>query len=108
MAQEIFEIILSYNCSLNSGQFLLVPSLNVKFYHGANSDSRGINGRSLDTSVSKQALPKSVYVVVYIPAYTENIVTMDLILDLRGNLQLFKVFRVTLFHYKVILIKVTF
>ena len=76
--------------------------------YGANFDSRGINGRSLDTNSSKQALPKSVYVVVYIPTYIEDFVTMDLILDLRGNLQLFKVFRVTLFHYKVILIKVTF
>ena len=36
MAQEVFEIILSNNCSLNSGQFLLVPSLNVKLYYGAN------------------------------------------------------------------------
>ena len=58
--QEIFEIILSNNCSSNSGQFLLAPSLNVKLYYGANSNSRGINGRSLDRNFSKQALPKSV------------------------------------------------
>ena len=99
---------LSNNCSLNSRQFLLVPFLNVKLYCGANSDSRGINGSSLKANVSKQALPKSVYVVVYIPAYIDDFVTSDSILDLRGNLQLFKVSRVTLFHYKVILIKVTF
>ena len=28
-----------------------------------------INGRSLDTIFSKQTLPESVYIVVYIPAY---------------------------------------
>ena len=52
----------------------------------------------------KQALLESVYVVVYIVAYIENFVSMNLILDLRGNSQLFKVFRVTLFHYKVIFV----
>ena len=106
--QEIFEIILSNNCSSNSGQFLLAPSLNVKLYYGANSNSRGINGRSLDRNFSKQALPKSVHVVVYISGYIEDFVTMDLVLDLRGNSQLLKAFKVTLFHYKVILIKVIF
>ena len=106
MPQEIFEIILSNNCSSNSGQFLLAPSLNVKLYYGANSNSRGINGRSLDRNFYKQALPKSVHVVVYISGYIEDFVTMDLVLDLRGNSQLLKAFKVTLFHYKVILIKV--
>ena len=106
--QEIFEIILSNNCFSNSGQFLLAPSLNVKLYYGANSNSRGINGRSLDRNFSKQALPKSVHVVVYISGYIEDFVTMDLVLDLRGNSQLLKAFKVTLFHYKVILIKVIF
>ena len=67
-----------------------------------------INGRSLDTIFSKQTLPESVYIVVYIPAYIENFIAMNLILYLRRNSQLFKVFRVLLFHYKVILIKVTF
>ena len=108
MPQEIFEIILSNNCSSNSGQFLLAPSLNIKLYYGANSNSRGINGRSLDRNFSKQALPKSVHVVVYISGYIEDFVTMDLVLDLRGNSQLLKAFKVTLFHYKVILIKVIF
>ena len=59
MAQEIAEINLSNNCCLNSGQFLLVPSLNVELYL-TNSDSRGINGRSLDTNFAKQAMPESV------------------------------------------------
>ena len=54
------------------------------------------------TAGFKQALPESVYVVVYIVTY--NFVSMNLILDLRGNSQLFKVFTVTLFHYKVILV----
>ena len=94
MGQEIAEINLSNNYCLNSGQFLLVPSLNVKLYYGANSDSRGINGRSLYTNFSKQTLPESVYVVVYIPAYIEDFVTINLILYLGGNSQLFKVFRV--------------
>ena len=67
-----------------------------------------INGRSLDTIFSKQTLPESVFIVVYIPAYIENLIAMNLILYLRRNSQLFKVFRVLLFHYKVILIKITF
>ena len=56
------------------------------------------------TAGFKQALPESVYLVVYIVAYIENFVSMNLILDLRGNSQLFKVFRVALFNYKVILV----
>ena len=66
-----------------------------------NSDLMRINGRSLDTNLSKETLPENVYVVVYIPAY-------NLILYLRGNSQLFKSFKVILFHYKDILIKITF
>ena len=65
-------------------------------------DAKSINSKSLDSNLSKQALPVSAYVVVSICAYIEGFVT------LRGNLQLFVVFKVTLFRYKVVLIKVTF
>ena len=84
------------------------PSLNVKLNYGSNSDSRGIGDRSSNTNFSKQTLLESLYVVVYIPAYIEDFVIMNLILYLRGNPELFKVLRVILFHYKVILIKITF
>ena len=49
-----------------------------------------INGRSLDTIFSKQTLPESVYVVVYIPAYIENFIAMNLILHLRKILNYLK------------------
>ena len=104
MTRNIVEIFLGNNCSLNSVQFLLAPSLNVKLYYGANSDFRSINGRFLDTNFSKQVLPESVCVVVTIPAHIEDFIPLNLILYLRGNSQLFKVFKVTMFHYKVILI----
>ena len=56
-------------------------------------------------------MPESVYVIVSIPADIEDFVTLnlilDLIMDLRGDLQVLTVFRVTLFHYKVVFIKVT-
>ena len=65
--QENVETNLSHNYCLNSAQFLLVLSLNVKFYYRANSDSRGINGRYLDPKFFKQTKPESVYVAVYIP-----------------------------------------
>ena len=56
-------------------------------------------------------MPESVYVIASIPADIEDFVTLnlilDLIMDLRGDLQVLTVFRVTLFHYKVVFIKVT-
>ena len=82
--------------------------LNFKLYYRVNSDSWDINGKSLHTNFSKQTLPESVYLVFYIATNIEDFVTMNLILELRQNLQLFEVFRIIWFDYKVILIKTTF
>ena len=87
---------------------IFVCTLNFKLYFRVNADSWGINGKSLDTNFSKQTLPESVYLVFYIAANIEDFVTMNLILELRQNLQLFEAFRIIWFDYKVILIKTTF
>ena len=103
------------NCRNNPTQQLFLEfrtifacPLNFKLYYRVNSDSWGINGKSLDANFSKQTLPESVYLVFYIAANIEDFVTMNLILELRQNLQLFEVFRITWFDYKIILIKTTF
>lgn len=53
-------------------------------------------------------MPESIYAVVSVSAYIEGFVILNMILGLRGTLQLFTVFKVTLFHDKVILIKLIF
>ena len=67
-----------------------------------------MNSKSLDSDFSRQALSESGYLIVSSPTYSEGFVTLNLVLDLRGNLQLFAFFKVTLFDYKVPLIEVAF
>ena len=67
-----------------------------------------MNSKSLGSDFSRQSLSESGYLIVSSPTYSEGFVTFDLVLDLRGNLQLFTFFKVTLFDYKVPLIEVAF